>query len=226
MLSAASKSSVVVRARLWVWLAAAWGAAACGCADVIVGEPIEIPPDDVCDGQGNCVDCNTASQCDADTNQCTAAVCVGHQCAQSPLSDGTSCDGGAGRCESGACVQSAPSLANPSNYYLEINDCVAAPGATTFWYTVNYSDPDGDVTPGGTRVFLTSRDDAGGGASTPVENTNFNVTGDGSGGTIVVEICLLFRNASWVAVTMVVWDAAENVSAPIETVINRPAGAN
>lgn len=223
----------------------------CSTSNLGEGTPCSQPGGRVCDGQGGCVGCNVNADCDDgnmcngdevcrlsdhtchggsvpfcdDFNECTVNGCdPATGCFYVNEQNGVACS--AGTCQGGACVQSAPALSNPNNYYLDINQCAAAPGATTFWYTVNYSDPDGDVVPGGARVFLTSRDDAGGGTSTPAENTNFDVTGDGSGGTIVVEFCLLFRNATWVAVSMVVWDAAENASDPIETVIYKPEGAN
>jgi hypothetical protein len=92
---------------------------------------------------------------------------------------------------------------------------------------VSYSDPDGDVTPSGTRVFLSSRDDSGfQGDLIEIPGNELNVSGDGSTGVIVVEFCILFRAANWIAMSMVVWDAAENASDPIETITVRPPGAD
>jgi hypothetical protein len=143
--------------------------------------------------------------------------------------DGTSCDGGAGRCQSGVCVQSPPVLSNPVLDNLDVNQCADPqhPGFTTYSYSVSYSDPDGDVTPSGTRVFLLSRDDSGfQGDLIEIPGNELNMSGDGSTGVIVVEFCILFRAANWIAMSMVVWDAAENASDPIETITVRPPGAN
>jgi hypothetical protein len=62
---------------------------------------------DVCDGQGNCVECNDAGQCIEDGNDCTAASCVDGACGQSDLPDGTMCDllsVDDGVCMSGMCA--------------------------------------------------------------------------------------------------------------------------
>jgi hypothetical protein len=62
----------------------------------------------VCDGQGNCVECNSGGQCDEDTNECTAASCVDGECGQADVSDGTMCDAGNGSCQAGVCEPTGP----------------------------------------------------------------------------------------------------------------------
>jgi hypothetical protein len=57
----------------------------------------------VCDGQGDCVECNSAAQCADDGNECTAAACDSNTCSTGNVADGTSCDGGNGQCMSGVC---------------------------------------------------------------------------------------------------------------------------
>lgn len=160
----------------------------------------------------------------------TPTVSFDIQCPCKPdTPDGTSCDGGAGRCQSGVCVQSPPVLDDPVLDNLDVNQCADPryPGHTTYSYTVSYSDPDGDVTPSGTRVFLSWRDGLGTmGGPIEIPDDHVLLSGDGSTGTIVVEFCLLFRAADWMAISMVVWDAAENASDPIEQVAVRPPGAD
>jgi hypothetical protein len=57
----------------------------------------------VCDGQGQCVRCNTASQCN-DGNDCTADACSGaHQCTHTPVANGSICTGLSNICIDGAC---------------------------------------------------------------------------------------------------------------------------
>ena len=55
----------------------------------------------VCDGAGNCVQCNSGDQCR--DNDCTAAACEGNTCVQNNVMDGEACDfdGSAGICEAG-----------------------------------------------------------------------------------------------------------------------------
>ena len=67
-------------------------------------EPVDTAcADGVCDGQGACVECNSAAQCADDGNECTAAACDSNTCSTGNVADGTSCDGGAGQCMSGVC---------------------------------------------------------------------------------------------------------------------------
>jgi len=60
----------------------------------------------VCDGEGNCVECNTNAECDV-ADQCIASVCLDHQCALEPVPDGALCDLvgiSDGECIQGVCV--------------------------------------------------------------------------------------------------------------------------
>jgi hypothetical protein len=61
----------------------------------------------VCDGAGNCVECNSDGQCPDDGNECTAAACEANACGQNNVMDGQACDfgGSDGICEAGNCVE-------------------------------------------------------------------------------------------------------------------------
>ena len=81
---------------------------------------------DVCDGQGNCVGCNDASQCAEDSNGCTAASCVDGTCGQANAPDGTMCDlisVGDGVCMAGVC-EAAPECVSPGDCN-DGNQCTA-----------------------------------------------------------------------------------------------------
>jgi hypothetical protein len=96
----------------------------------------------VCDGNGNCVECNDASQCDQDTNQCTMAACDGNLCGQTLVMDGMACDFDsirAGICMSGVCVE-APQCPPPCD---DMNECTSdqcVAGACQFNPDVDCSD--------------------------------------------------------------------------------------
>lgn len=61
----------------------------------------------ICDGQGNCVECNQPVDCPDATEDCKAKSCDSGTCgSNNAATNGTSCDGGAGTCEDGACVPS------------------------------------------------------------------------------------------------------------------------
>jgi hypothetical protein len=59
----------------------------------------------VCDGAGNCVECNHATQCD-DRDECTADTCTpaSSTCGHPPVPDDTGCADGAGTCQQGICI--------------------------------------------------------------------------------------------------------------------------
>jgi len=59
---------------------------------------------DVCDGNGACVECNSADDCPDDGNECTAEACTSNACSTSPVVDGTMCDDDMGVCDQGVCV--------------------------------------------------------------------------------------------------------------------------
>ncbi len=62
--------------------------------------------DGVCNGNGECVECNSPTQCDDDGNPCTVATCQAGQCGTANANNGTSCTvmSAAGVCTDGACV--------------------------------------------------------------------------------------------------------------------------
>lgn len=143
--------------------------------------------------------------------------------------DGTSCDGGAGRCQSSVCVQSPPVISNPNLQNRDVNGCADFPDYTTYEFSVTYSDPDGDVTPDGTRVRLWSEDDLGfvnPPYELPGEFGTVDVSGDGFSGTVVAKFCILFRAGQYLVTSMLVRDAAGNASGTLVKTAWRPPGAN
>ena len=74
-----------------------------GAGNVPANTPCSQVGGTVCDGGGNCVQCNNAAQCN-DNNDCTADSCIGHRCAHAALVTGTVCGGGAAYCEGGRCM--------------------------------------------------------------------------------------------------------------------------
>ena len=58
----------------------------------------------VCDGRGNCVECNQPSDCPEALEECKARSCTDNTCGSDSVApNGTFCDGGAGICEDGGC---------------------------------------------------------------------------------------------------------------------------
>ena len=60
----------------------------------------------VCDGGGECVECNSDGQCPDNGNECRVAACNGTRCGQNNVPNGTPCDfmGGDGVCKTGTCM--------------------------------------------------------------------------------------------------------------------------
>ena len=87
------------------------------CASCILSGP------EVCDGVDNDCDggidngilceCFGDAECD-DGNACTSNMCTNGSCSYAPEADGTSCDNGAGVCESSVCEPVAPSCEDVS----------------------------------------------------------------------------------------------------------------
>ena len=89
--------------------------ATCNPSTGICGLPTDRPVDDpcnqdggsVCDGQGQCVQCNTASQCN-DGNDCTADACSdAHLCTNLAVPNGSICTGLSNVCIDGACTNNS-----------------------------------------------------------------------------------------------------------------------
>ena len=95
-----------------------------------------------------------------------------------------------------------PELVNPG--------ACGMPNTSTYLYQADYSDPDGDVdsdiqaqvhlqwSTGGTTTYT----------SDPVYNT---ITGDGYTGMVSLSNCLEFGSASWVDVTLTIWDESNHI---------------
>lgn len=117
-----------------------------------------------------------------------------------------------------------PTLTDIEASLIDLNECGIV-GTSTFRYTVDYSDPDGDVTPAGTRVMVDLV--WSNGVTQSYESlSQFNsITGDGFNGSVQAYNCLSFGNASWVAVSIAIEDADENLSNSLTTRIDKPAGA-
>ena len=60
----------------------------------------------ICDGSGNCVECNAPGDCTPPTEQCLKATCSGaNVCGTTPVTDGNTCnESGGAVCLSGGCV--------------------------------------------------------------------------------------------------------------------------
>jgi hypothetical protein len=90
-------------------------------------EPKSTPCDQdggqVCDGAGQCVECNDGTQCD-DGNDCTADTCnpASSTCGHIPVPDDTSCADGAGTCQQNICIGAFPCTEQG------IRDAIAAGG--------------------------------------------------------------------------------------------------
>ena len=267
----------------------------------------------VCDGSGNCVECSDASQCPNDSNECTAATCIGFACGQSNLPNGTFCDGNAGRCQAGicdaltgeigvivnlsatgvggdrsytltiggvaqgtippgsvftygpfpigdrivtlggvdgdcnvtnassqiatvpeggtasivfnvSCPPAAPQLLDIDNQLITLNQC-GLPNTSTFRYSVDYYDGDGDITPSETRVFIDIRWSNGTTQSYESERVFNNISGDGFTGAVQALNCISFGSATYADVTMTIWDASSSPSNALTTRVPKPSGA-
>ena len=79
-----------------------------GSCDPGAGLPVDTACDQdggtLCDGNGSCVECNSAGQCAEDTNECTAAACTGGACGQANVPNDTPCADNVGVCTNGTCV--------------------------------------------------------------------------------------------------------------------------
>ena len=110
------------------------------------------------------------------------------------------------------------------NQLVTLNQC-GIPNTSTFQYSVDYSDGDGDVTPSDTRVFVEIRWSNGGTQSYESESQFNNVSGDGFTGAVQALNCLSFGSATYADVTMTIWDASGRASNPLTTRIPKPVGA-
>jgi hypothetical protein len=273
--------------------------------------------DGVCDGSGNCVECNQAQDCPADGNPCTTASCNAQQCGQTNVPNGTSCGGGGAICIDSVCGQPppgaievvqvttatgfggddsytvtidsvlqgtigantslpygnipvgghivtlgdisgdcvtegtpesqlvtvtsgntatvtfnvrcppvAPQLLDIDNQLITLNVC-GIPNMSTFRYSVDYYDGDGDITPNETRVFIDIRWSDGATQSYESERQFNNISSNDGGFTGAVQAlnCLSFGAATYADVTMTVRDANGNDSNPLTTRVPKPAGA-
>lgn len=94
-------------------------------------EPVDTPCGDafVCDGAGECVECNEASQC-LGGDQCNDPICPDNFCDTDPIMNGTPCDlvgMGDGICDVGNCVTPPACLENSDcddDNDCSINQCI------------------------------------------------------------------------------------------------------
>ena len=70
------------------------GNGCCGTANVAVGTSCTSGGGKVCDGNGNCVACNSPSDCPATGNFCTTATCNSGSCGTSDVASGTALPSG------------------------------------------------------------------------------------------------------------------------------------
>ena len=94
-----------------------------GGGDEPEGTPCDQDGSQVCDGAGQCVECNDAAQCD-DGNDCTADTCNPGKstCDHATVPDDTSCADGGGACQQGVCLGQFPCTEQG------IRDAIAAGG--------------------------------------------------------------------------------------------------
>jgi hypothetical protein len=87
----------------------------------------------VCDGAGNCVECNDATQCD-DPGDCATSACTSNHCSVTNKSEGTAC-GTSGVCDgAGTCVgctkaSDCPDPGDRAHPVCNANQCGTAPDA-------------------------------------------------------------------------------------------------
>lgn len=79
---------------------------ACGTANAAITTACTDNGGRVCDGAGNCVKCNQATECPAPTTVCKTNTCDGHACGTQNAAKGTTCtDNGGAVCDgNGSCV--------------------------------------------------------------------------------------------------------------------------
>jgi hypothetical protein len=118
----------------------------------------------------------------------------------------------------------APVISAIGHELITLNQC-GLPDSSTFRYSVDYWDPDGDITAAATRVFVNVQL-SDGSATFYESDSQFNtVTGDGFAGTVSADNCLSFGAATWAHVIVSIVDAAGHESNAPTTVINKPGGA-
>jgi len=77
---------------------------------VFINEPEDTPCDgeNVCDGEGKCVECNDDEHCEDDFNDCSSPYCDEKTCGVTAVADGTPCVGG--MCQAAQCALSGSVL--------------------------------------------------------------------------------------------------------------------
>jgi hypothetical protein len=202
------------------------------CGDGAIGPGEECdPPDGVfCDAECQAIDpCAAPGVCD-DRNECTANNCTADSsdntaiCENPNLLNDTPCNGPGGACADGQCVvPNAPVLTGIETALITLNEC-GLPGST-FEYKVDYTDPDGDVTSDGTRVFVYGLFSNGPTFSYESPSYVNIVSGNGSTGSVSAFNCLQFGPASWADITITIHDAIGHVSNSMTVRLPKPAGA-
>lgn len=118
------------------------------------------------------------------------------------------------------CDPVAPQLLDIDHQLITLDEC-GLPGST-FRYSVDYYDGDGDVTPSGTRVFVDIVWSAGGTQSYESDGAFNSVTGNGFTGAVQAYNCLEHGSSSYADVTVTIWDASGRASNPQTTRVPRP----
>ena len=118
------------------------------------------------------------------------------------------------------CDPVAPQLLDIDHQLITLDEC-GLPGST-FRYSVDYYDGDGDVTPSGTRVFVDIVWSAGGTESYESDGAFNSVTGNGFTGAVQAYNCLEHGSSSYADVTVTIWDASGRASNPQTTRVPRP----
>ena len=126
---------------------------------------------------------------------------------------------------------SSPTISNPVWVLNAVNDaarCSAqSPAGSHYTFTVDYSDPDGDVNASSIlENYFIFQGGGPQGAEFLVAGSQFTITGDGSSGQLTLDRCTVFGASTSVTNEFVLVDAAGNRSKAIVTSRSRPTGAN
>jgi hypothetical protein len=115
----------------------------CGTSNNTIGTFCNQDAGSVCNGSGDCVQCNLANDCALTGNQCTAPSCTSGVCGSNPLSTGTACNTNNGTfCDgTGLCVQ----CISPTDCPATGSECIARTCNQGLCGTNNL--PTGTVTP-------------------------------------------------------------------------------
>ncbi len=206
----------------------------CGNGTVDGGEACDPPA-----GQSQCV---TGQLCSNDCTQCVSATsCAGRCC---PGRD-DNCTADAAPCfcdefcvtAQDCCADAlaqcgfgspAPVISNLTQSLRELNGCSLGEGlpGSIFAAELDFTDPDGDVTPNGSVLNVRFRFSPSGVEGSITTQSIELIGGDSSAGRIQLGQCYRFGNDSSVSVTVSLGDSGGNISNELTVNTPKPQGAN